>query len=134
MMTPRWIELPRASDARGILTSIESGRDIPFDAKRVFFISDVSGDRGNHANRDTNQVLIAVAGSFTVDVSTGGPTTSFEMNDRGRALFLPPMTWVRLYNFSDGAVCLGLADTRYDESEYIRNWEVFLRETASNPG
>jgi hypothetical protein len=134
MMTPRWIELSRASDARGILTSIESGLDIPFDAKRVFLISDVSGDRGNHAHRDTNQLLVSIAGSFAIDVSTGGPTMSFEMNDRGRALLLPPMTWVRLYNFSEGAVCLGLADTPYDESEYVRDWEVFVRETGSKTG
>ena len=125
---PCWIELSQAADERGILTSIESGLDIPFETKRVFFISDVSGDRGNHAHRYTNQVLISVAGRFTVDVSTGGAMTSYEMNSRARALFLPSMTWARLYGFSPDAVCLVLADTPYAESAYIRDWDEFARE------
>ena len=130
--TPRWIDLPQAVDARGILTSIESGLEIPFDPKRVFFISDVSDERGNHAHRFTTQLLVAVAGSFTVDVSTGGAMTSYELKSRSRALFVPPMTWVRLYGFSPDAVCLALADTTFAESAYIRDWDDFVREASLN--
>jgi len=129
--TPCLIELPQAVDARGILTSIESGLDIPFDAKRVFFISNVSRDRGNHAHRYTTQLLVSVAGSFTVDVSTGGAMTSYAMNDRRHALYLPPMTWLRLYDFSRDAICLALADTTYAEASYVRDWNDFVREAAS---
>lgn len=128
---PRWIELSQSADERGVLTSIESGVDIPFAAQRVFFISDVSGDRGNHAHRFTNQLLVSVSGFFMVDVSTGGAMTTFEMRSRTRALFLPRMTWVRLYDFSPDAVCLVLADTSYAESGYIRDWDDFLREATA---
>lgn len=131
LATPCWIELAQSADERGVLTSIESGVDIPFATQRVFFISDVSGDRGNHAHRFTNQLLVSVSGSFTVDVSTGGATTSFEMRSRTRALFLPRMTWVRLYGFSPDAVCLVLADTSYAESGYIRDWDEFIREAVA---
>jgi hypothetical protein len=129
--TPCWIELPQAADGRGTLTSIESGLDIPFDTKRVFFITDVSGDRGNHAHRFTSQLLVSISGSFTVDVSTGGALTSYEMSARECALYLPPMTWVRLHGFSTDGICLALADTRYADSVYIRDWDEFVRETAS---
>jgi len=128
---PRWIELSQAADERGVLTSIETGVDVPFTVQRVFFISDASGDRGNHAHRDTNQLLVAVSGVFTVDVSTGGASTSYAMDSRARGLLLPPMTWVRLHSFSSDAVCLVLADRSYAESAYIRDWEEFTREAAA---
>lgn len=128
--SPCWIDLPQAADARGILTSIESGLDIPFETKRVFFVNDASGERGNHAHRFTNQLIVSAAGSFSVDVSTGDEWITFEMNNRSRALFLPPMSWVRLRDFSGDAVCLVLADTRYAESAYIRDWDEFIREAA----
>ncbi len=128
---PSWIELPQTADARGVLTSIESGLDIPFEMKRVFFINHATGDRGNHAHRSTSQLIISAAGSFSVDVSTGGDWTVFQMDTRSRALFLPPMSWVRLRDFSRDAVCLVLADKRYGEASYIRDWNEFVRETAS---
>jgi len=127
---PGWIELSQATDARGILTSIESRLDIPFEPKRVFFITDAAGDRGNHAHRFTNQLIVSAAGEFAVDVSTGGDWTTYDMVHRNRALFLPPMSWVRLHDFSSDAVCLVLADTSYADAVYIRDWEEFVRETA----
>ena len=129
---PRWVELSQFADERGVLTSIETGVDVPFSVQRVFFISDASGDRGNHAHRETNQLLVAVSGDFTVDVSTGGATTQYVMSSRARGLFLPPMTWVRLHSFSVDAVCLVLADRSYAESAYIRDWDEFTREAAAN--
>ena len=129
-LTPCWIDLPQAVDERGILTSIESGLDIPFETKRVFFITDARGDRGNHAHLYTNQLLVSVSGSFTVDVSTGGPSVAYTMNNRRRALFLPPMTWARLHAFTPDAVCLALADTPYAASVYLRDWNAFVREAS----
>jgi hypothetical protein len=129
---PGLIDLPQFADERGVLTSIESGLVIPFEVKRVFFISDASGNRGNHAHRFTTQLLVAVAGSFTVDVSAGRAMTSYELQSRSRALFLPPLTWVRLYGFSPDAVCLALADTSFAESAYIHDWDEFVRETSLN--
>ena len=122
----RWIELPRVPDARGILTSIESGRDIPFDIQRVFFVHGVSRERGGHAHRATQQVLLAPAGEFKVDLSDGCESSTYRFGDPDHALYLPPMTWVRLYGFAPGAICLVLADTHYDESGYIRRWDAFL--------
>ena len=92
----RWIDLPSAVDERGTLTSIESGLDIPFEIRRVFFLRDVRGERGGHAHRATSQLLIPVSGMFTVHVSDGFDVAEYGMNDPRRGLYLPLMTWVRL--------------------------------------
>lgn len=122
----RWIDLPHVPDERGVLTSIESGRDIPFDVRRVFFMHGVSAERGGHAHRLTQQLLLAPAGEFKVDLSDGRESASYRLADPNRGLYLPPMTWVRLYGFAPGAVCLVLADTHYTENGYIRHWDDFL--------
>ena len=122
----RWIDLPHVPDARGVLTSVESGRDIPFEIRRVFFMHGVSSDRGGHAHRLTQQLLLAAAGEFNVDISDGRRSANYRLDDPNRGLHLPPLTWVRLYDFTPGAVCLVLTDTHYAESGYIRRWEDFL--------
>ena len=130
-MASRWITLPYMPDHRGVLTSIESGLDVPFEIRRVFFMRDVRGERGGHAHRVTHQLLVPVAGSFRVEVSDGTESGSHTMNDPHRGLLLPPMTWVRLTDFTPDAVCLVLADTLYADVSYIRDWDEFVAMTAS---
>ena len=122
----RWIDFPRSTDERGVLTAIESGSDAPFDIKRVFFLHGIRADRGGHAHRSTQQLLVPISGAFTVALSTGCESTTYHMTDPNRGLYVPPMTWLRLYDFTPGAVCLVLTDTYYRESAYVRNWDDFL--------
>jgi hypothetical protein len=131
-MVLHWIDLPYVPDARGVLTSIESGLDVPFEIRRVFFMRDVRGERGGHAHRVTHQLLVPVAGSFRVEVSDGTESASHTMNDPHRGLLLPPMTWVRLTDFTADAICLVLADTLYADVSYIRDWDEFIAMTASS--
>jgi hypothetical protein len=127
----RWIDLPYVPDERGVLTSIESGLDLPFEIRRVFFIRDVRGARGGHAHRTTHQLLVPVAGTFSVEVSDGSDSATHCMNDPHRGLFLPPMTWVRLSDFTPDAICLVLADTLYADVSYIRDWNEFVAMSQS---
>ena len=121
-----WIPLPHVPDERGVLTSIESGLDVPFEIRRVFFMRDVRGERGGHAHRTTRQLIVAIAGTFMVEVSDGLATASYHMNDPHRGLYLPPMTWVRLNDFEASAICLVLADTHFADAAYLRDWDEFV--------
>ena len=87
---------------------------------------DVRGERGGHAHRVTRQLLVPIAGTFSVEVSDGCETASYDMNDPHRGLYLPPMTWVRLSEFTPDAICLVLADTFYADVSYIRDWDEFV--------
>ena len=86
----------------------------------------VPDERGGHAHRDTRQILLAVAGQFTVDASNGSESRTFSMNDPNRALYVPSLTWIRLYAFEPRAVCLVLADRAYADTTYIRDWNQFV--------
>jgi dTDP-4-dehydrorhamnose 3,5-epimerase-like enzyme len=122
------INLPSNIDERGVLTSIESQMDIPIDIKRIFYMHDIKNDRGGHAHRNTDQVLIPVSGSILVSLSDGNETRKFKMNDATKGLYIPRMTFTAMSDFSEGAVCLVLANTHYDMSKSIRTWEEFLDE------
>ena len=131
----RWIALPSAADARGVLTAVEGGADIPFEIRRVFYMHGTPAgiERGGHAHRDTQQVVVAVSGRFGLELCDGRERRSFTLDDPARGLFMPPMTWVRLYDFSPQAVCLVLCDTRYDRARSLRTWEEFTAALAQ-PG
>jgi hypothetical protein len=125
----RWLALPSVPDHRGVLTAIESGVDVPFEIRRVFWVHDVAAERGGHAHRDTDQVAVAAAGSLRVEIlDGGGGSATYELDRPARGLFVPRMLFTRLYDFSPGAVCLVLASTHYDRARSIRTWEDFLRE------
>lgn len=128
----RWIELPRRTDARGALT-IVGHADIPFSIARMFYVHDVprGGERGGHAHRVTEQFVIALAGGFSLDLSDESRTRSFRLELPHRGVYVPPMLWDRLYDFSAGAVCLVIVSTQYAESDYIRDWSAFVRESAA---
>lgn len=129
-----WIDLPAHADGRGTLTAIEASETIPFEIKRVFYLADIVADRAGHAHRDTHQVVIGLAGSFDVEVSDGRQVRSFPMQTPSKGLYLPPMLFVRLKNFSPGAVMLALASTHYDRAKSIRSWEEYLSEMHAPRG
>jgi dTDP-4-dehydrorhamnose 3,5-epimerase-like enzyme len=113
---------------RGHLTVLQFKQNLPFSIARIFYIfgTPKNTERGSHAHRETEQVLIAVSGSFSLDVSDGQQTKTYELDMPARGVYVPPMIWARMYNFSEDAVCLVLASTPYDPPEYIRDWEEYL--------
>jgi hypothetical protein len=119
----KWIDLPHFADARGILTSLEV---VPFDVANVFFLHSVVSERGGHAHRKTGQLLVAVAGSFSVHVSDGNDSIEYEFLDPSQALYVPPMHWLRLRDFTKSAVCLVLTDAPHDHADYVRDWDEFV--------
>lgn len=129
----RIIELPKIQDPRGNLTFVESLRHIPFTIKRIFYLYDVPGgsDRGAHAHRTLHQFIIAMSGSFDVVLNDGQRQRRFQLNRSYYGLYVCPMTWGYLDNFSSGAVSLALASELYDESDYIRDYEAFLEAVRS---
>jgi dTDP-4-dehydrorhamnose 3,5-epimerase-like enzyme len=122
-----WIELKSIQDERGCLTVAEANSIIPFDIKRIFLVHNVVMDRGGHAHRDTDQVLIAVSGSLTVRAYDGDIFRDFFLNDPSKGLLVPRMIFVDLINFSKDGVCLCLANTHYDNSMSIRNLDEFKK-------
>ena len=123
----RWIDLPSNRDSRGVLTSIESNINIPFTIKRIFYMHHIITDRGGHAHIDTDQVVVAAAGSFKIDLCDGEITKTYEMNNATKGLYVPRMVFMKLYNFSKSTVCLVLANTHYEISKSIRSWEDYLK-------
>ena len=122
----RWIDLPAMADDRGTLTAVEAGLDIPFEIRRVFYMHHVIADRGGHAHRDTDQVVIGIAGRHVIEVSDERRCLRFVLDDPNKGLFLPRMTFTSLKEFSAGAVSLVLASTHYDRSRSIRTFEDYL--------
>ena len=121
------INLPKISDPRGNLSFIEGGRDVPFSIKRVYYLYDVPGgsDRGSHAHKNLHQFIVAMSGSFDVILDDGKVKKWFHLNRSYNGLYVCPMMWRDLNNFSSGAVCMVLASEHYDEADYIRNYPQF---------
>lgn len=131
----RVIDLPKIQDVRGNLTFLESGRHVPFDMKRVYYLYDVPGgaERGAHAHKGLRQLIIAVSGSFDVGLDDGTTRRTFHLNRPYQALYVCPMIWRDLENFSSGSVCLVLASNEYSEGDYFRDYNSFIeaRRTSS---
>lgn len=125
----RIIELPKISDPRGNLSFIEGGRHVPFDIQRVYYLYDVPGgsDRGSHAHKSLHQFIVAMSGSFDVVLDDGVEKKRFHLNRSYYGLYVCPMMWRDLDNFSSGAVCMVLASTHYDAGDYIRDYAEFRR-------
>ena len=117
-------------DERGKLVVIEGNQSIPFDIKRVFYIyeSDATVVRGQHANRDSEFVLINVAGQSKVRITDGKEEFIVELNKPMMGVYIPKMIWKDMYDFSSDSVLLVLASTHYDGKEYIRDYEDYLKE------
>lgn len=122
------IELPKIVDQRGNLTFIENSRHIPFDIKRVYYLYDVPGgaDRGAHAHKSLHQFIVSMSGSFDVVLNDGRREKRFHLNRSYFGLYVCPMIWEYLDNFSSGSVCLVLTSTYFQESDYIREREEYF--------
>jgi hypothetical protein len=120
------IDLPSFGDHRGYLTSIEQIKDIPFDIKRVFYMHHITEDRGGHAHIETDQIIIAVSGSFKLKVFNGKDEDIYLLNNCMEGVYTPRLTYCDLYDFSADGVCLVLANTHYDIKMSLRNKQDFL--------
>jgi len=125
----KMVDLPKINEPRGNLTFIEGGRHIPFEIKRVYYLYDVPGgaERGGHAHKDLHQLIIAMSGSFDVVLNDGTQQKRFHLNRSYSGIYICPMIWRELDNFSSGSVCMVLASNFYDEADYYRNYEKFVR-------
>lgn len=123
------LELPKISDPRGNLTFIEGGAHVPFQIQRVYYLYDVPGgaERGGHAHRALHQLIIAMSGSFDVVLDDGREKKRIHLNRSYNGLYVTPMIWRELDNFSSGSVCMVLASNRYDEADYYRDYAEYLR-------
>ena len=126
------VDLPVIRDPRGNLTFIE-GPDgkghIPFDIKRVYYLYDVPGgsQRGGHAHKELHQLIIAMSGSFDIVLDDGIEKKRSHLNRSYHGLYVCPMIWREIDNFSSGAVCMVLASNLYDEADYYRDYDEFIR-------
>ena len=124
------LEFKDLGDERGKLVVIEGEESIPFAIQRVFYIygSDATVVRGQHANRESEFVLINVAGNSKVRITDGNEEFIVELNRPMMGVYIPKMVWKDMYDFSEDSVLLVLASTHYDGSEYIRDYDVYLEE------
>jgi hypothetical protein len=129
----REIEFKMIPDPAGELAVIEGASDVPFAIQRVYYLYDVpeGARRGGHAHRALRQVLIAVSGSFEVVLDDGYARRTVPLAAPQIGLYMPMMVWRELINFSAGAVCLVLTSERYDEADYIRDYDEFKRLSAA---
>jgi dTDP-4-dehydrorhamnose 3,5-epimerase-like enzyme len=125
----RLVELPKVHDPRGNLTFIEGGQHVPFDIERVYYLYDVPGGaaRGGHAHKQLEQLVIAASGSLEILVDDGVRQERHFLNRSYYGLYIPRMVWRELDDFSSGSVCLVLASKHYDEDDYYRDYDEFLR-------
>lgn len=123
------IELPKMQDPRGNLTFVEQKKHIPFEIKRIFYIYDVpTGEsRGAHAHHKLQQFFICLSGSFNVKVDDGVNKKTIHLNRPWEGLYVPPLIWAAETDFDPGSVCISLVSELYDEGDYIRDYQKFLK-------
>jgi dTDP-4-dehydrorhamnose 3,5-epimerase-like enzyme len=121
------IRFPTIQDERGFLTTIEGKSNIPIEVKRVFYMHKITKDRGGHAHIDTDQVIIAITGSFKVRVFDGINEEVYILDDCTKGIYTPRLTFCELYDFTPHAVCLVLANTYYDKTNSLRNREDYMK-------
>lgn len=123
------IQLPRITDPRGNLTFIEGEKHLPYSFKRAYWVYDVPGGdhRGGHAHKECLELLVAVSGSFSVTLDNGSEKETHFLNHPYEGLLIGKNTWRTLDDFSSGAVCLVLASENYDEDDYIREYDAYIK-------
>lgn len=121
------IDLPKIEEPRGNLTFIESGQHVPFDIRRAYYLYDIPGGshRGGHAHKALHQLLIAMSGSFDITLDDGRTKFKYHLNRSYYGLYIPPMIWREMDNFSSGSVCLVLASEHFTEEDYYRKYDDF---------
>ncbi len=128
------IQLPQIQHERaGNITPISNNMQVPFEIKRIFYIYDIPGgeDRGAHAHKECHQFLVATSGSFEIELDDGNIKRTVVLNRPYYGLHIPPGIWAAEKGFSSGAICLVLASQTYDETDYIRNYDDFLKWKSS---
>ena len=122
------IQIPKVFDKRGNLSFIEENKHIPFEIKRIYYLYDVPGDsvRAGHAHKNLHQFMIAISGSFEITLDDGVNKKTLNLKKPYEGIYIPPMIWRDLDNFSSGSVCLVLASDYFDESDYYRNYNEFI--------
>jgi hypothetical protein len=130
------IDLAKITDPRGNLTFVEGEVHVPFSIERVFYLYDVPGgaERGGHAHKALRQLIVAMSGSFDVILDDGTRRELFHLNRSHYGLYVCPMIWRELNNFSSGSVCMVLASNLYDEADYYRDYQAFFQASGLNRG
>ena len=125
------IELPRIENAKGNITPVHSGINLPFEIARIFYLYDIPGGeaRGAHAHRECHQFLVAASGSFEVVLDDGYNKRTVTLNRPYFGLHIPPGIWAAEQGFSSGSICLVLTSHIYDEADYIRDYASFINYT-----
>jgi len=123
------INLPRILDARGNLSVLQQMKEVPFNIQRVYWIYDVPGGeiRGSHAFKSTNEMIVALSGSYDVVLHDGNQEFRYQLNRSYYGLYVPKMIWRRLENFSTNSLALVIADKAFAEDEYIRDFDAFTQ-------
>lgn len=130
LKSAQMLEFPEKGDQRGHLVIVEGMQDVPFNIKRIFYIygSDCDVVRGQHANRESEFVLINVAGTSKVKVKDGkGNEAVYSLNRPHTGIYLPKMIWKDMYDFSEDSVLLCLSSEHYNPEEYIRDYDEFVK-------
>lgn len=128
----RLIEFQKCDDNRGKMSVIEGSKNIPFDIKRIFYTYDISDDvkRAEHANRKSEFIFICLSGSALVTVDYGNEKEQFVLNNPSIGLYIPKMLWKDISNYSKDCVMLILSNEYYDSSEYIKDYNEYLKEIS----
>jgi len=123
------IEMPRVENEAGNITPVQGSENLPFDVERVFYLYDIPGGeaRGAHAHKECHQFLIAASGSFEVALDDGKNKRTVMLNRPYFGLHIPPGMWAAEQGFSSGSICLVLTSHKYDEADYIRDYEEYLK-------
>jgi hypothetical protein len=125
----RMIELPKIHDPHGNLTFVENSSQIPFEMQRVYYVYDVPGgaERGGHAHKGLHQFIVAMSGSFDITLDDGKNKRKFHLARSYYGLYVCPMIWREIDNFSSGSVLMCLASNKYSEDDYYRQYDDFMR-------
>lgn len=133
--TWQWIDLPHSSDARGSITFLEHQLPLPFEVRRIYYLLDVpsGATRGHHAHRHQQQIIIPMAGAFTIHIENRfRQTATLRLDKPQRGLCFGPMHWHHLSDFTPGAVCLILSSAGFHDPDYIRDYPTFLSCTSNS--
>jgi dTDP-4-dehydrorhamnose 3,5-epimerase-like enzyme len=124
----RIVNLPHFQDHRGSLTFVEPDALIPFVIQRVYYLYQMppGSTRGGHGHRRLEQLIIAVSGSFSIELADGYRTATYQLSSPDQGLYVSPMIWRILRDFTEGTVCLVLASQRFDDSDYFRDYSEFM--------
>ena len=127
------VDVPKILDERGNLSFIEELNHIPFQIKRTYWIYDVPGGevRGGHAYKTLHEFIVALSGSFDVVLDDGKTKKTYSLNRSYYGLYVPNMVWRSIENFSTNSLCMILASEKYDENDYVRDYEEFIKSNTS---